>query len=138
MKKFKSFMALFAVICIFAAVILFFVSALMGSEHYMGYLYIAWIIPVMLWIFVRIADILSKYGPAAKDSYEVIYIEEPDFGCEGRPEHENILCTVKLKHRDTGQEKMMQVSEGNLDEEKIIEGSIVRETKGVLLKVADK
>lgn len=137
MKRFKALMALLAVILIFVAVIAFFVSAVTGNEHFMGYLYIAWMIPVLLWIFARIADVLAKYGPAARDSYKVIYIEEPDFGCEGRPEGCQVLCKVKLQHRTTGAEKIIEVSEENLDGEEIIEGSIVRELKGVLLKVTD-
>lgn len=138
MKKFKSAMALLAVIFIFAAVIAFFVSAVTGNEHFMGYLYIAWIIPVLLWVFARIADILGKYGPGAKDSYQVVRIDEPDFGCEGRPEGKPVLYCVKLKHRKTGEERILEVSEQNLDEEDIVEGNVVKETKGILLKIAEE
>lgn len=134
MRRFKSIMAILAVICIFAAVIAFFVSAVTGNRYFMGYLYVAWLIPVLLWIFARIADILEKYGPAARDSYEVVRIEEPDFGCEGRPEGEAVLCKVVLRHRRTGEETVMEVSEQNLDEEDILEGNYVKEIKGVLLK----
>lgn len=134
MRRFKSIMAILAMICIFVAVIAFFVSAVTGNRYFMGYLYVAWLIPVLLWIFARIADILEKHGPAARDSYEVLRIEEPDFGCEGRPEKEPVFFRVALCHRKTGEETVLEVSEQNLDEEGILEGDYVKEIKGVLLK----
>lgn len=135
MKKFKSVMAFLAVILIFAAVIAFFVSAVTGNTYFMGYLYIAWIIPVLLWIFMRIADILGKYGPGTRDSYQVEHIE-PDFDMEDR--QKTALYKVKLKHRKTGEERILEVPWQNLDEEGIAKGDIVKETENVLLKIAEK
>lgn len=137
MKKFKSVMAFLAVILIFAAVIAFFVSAVTGNTYFMGYLYIAWIIPVLLWIFMRIADILGKYGPGTRDSYQVEQIE-PDLGLEDRPKGKPSLYKVKLKHRKTGEERILEVSRQNLEEEGIAVGNVVKETKNVLLKIAEK
>lgn len=138
MRKFKSVMAFLAVLCIAAAVIAFFVSAVMGNTYFMGYLYVAWIIPVLLWVFMRIAEIVGKYGSGAKDCYEVVNIEEPDFGCEGRPEGQTVLCKVVLKHKKTGEKRILEVSEQNLDEEGITEGDMVRAAERVLLKIAEK
>ncbi len=138
MKKFKMVMAWIGIVMIILAVGAFVVSALTGQTHFLAYLYVAWIIPVLLWIFARIADILAKYGPGARDSYEVLAIVEPDFGCEGRPEGETVMCQVRLRHRKTNEEKSIAVSEPNLDEEGILEGCIVKEQQGVLLKIADK
>lgn len=138
MKKVKSAAAWIGIILIVLSVLAFFVSAVTGQKHFLAYLYVAWIIPVLLWIFARIADILAKYGPGARDSYAVLMIQEPDFGCEGRPEGETVMCQVKLRHRRSGEEKWIAVSEPNLDEESIIEGSIVKEHQGILLRLADQ
>lgn len=134
MRRWKSIIAILAVICILATVIAFFVSAVTGNRYFMGYLYLAWLVPVLLWVFSRIADILEKYGPAARDSYEVVRIEEPDFGCEGREEGKPVLCKVVLRHRRSGEETVTEASEQNLDEEQILEGDYVKRIKGVLLK----
>ncbi len=137
MKKFKSVMAFLAVILIFAAVIAFFVSAVTGNKYFMGYLYIAWIIPVLLWIFMRIADILGKYGPGTRDSYQVLQIE-PDFDIEDGQKRKTSLYKVKLKHRKTGEEQILEVPWQNLEEEGIVVGDVVKETQNVLLKIAEK
>lgn len=139
MKKFKSVMALLAVVLIVAAVIAFFVSAVTGDVHFMGYLYIAWIIPVLLWIFARIADILGKYGPGAKDSYlvEGIDVKRASHSLTRQEQgEESSLYQVRLKHKKTGRERVLEVSGQNLFEEGIAEGDIVKETGNVLLKIA--
>lgn len=135
MKRFKAVMAILAVILILAAVVAFFVSAVTGNRYFMGYFYLMWIVPVLLWIFAKLADILGKYGPAARDSLEVIEIEEPDFGCEGRPEGQPLFLKVLLRHRKTGEERIMEISEQNLNQEGIVEGDFVRETKNILIKL---
>lgn len=72
-----------------------------------------------------------------KMNYQVKQIEEPDFGCEGRPEGEKVKDLVILEDR-SGKEKVVKVEDAFLYEKNIQEGNLVTiEEDGLLQKVKE-
>ena len=59
-----------------------------------------------------------------KECYRIKRIEEPDFGCEGRPEGEKIRDLVILEAKD-GSEKMVKAEDVFLYQQNIQEGDRV-------------
>ena len=59
------------------------------------------------------------------DTYYVTRIEEPDFGCEGRPEGQKIKDKVYLKEEITKEETIIFMEDKLLYDRDIDEGSIV-------------
>ena len=59
-----------------------------------------------------------------KECYRIKRIEEPDFGCEGRPEGEKIRDLVILEAKD-GSEKVVKAEDGFLYQQNIQEGDLV-------------
>lgn len=70
MKKLKSILAILTVIMILASVIVFVIQAFLGNPNYLGYFYVAWIIPVMLWVFWFVADLIRKYSGNPEENDE--------------------------------------------------------------------
>lgn len=60
-----------------------------------------------------------------KTTYHVTRIEEPDFGCEGRPEGQEIKDKVFLEEERTKEEKIIFMEDKLLYERDIDEGSKV-------------
>ena len=59
------------------------------------------------------------------NTYHVTRIEEPDFGCEGRPEGQKIKDKVYLKEEITKEETIIFMEDKLLYDRDIDEGSIV-------------
>ena len=57
--------------------------------------------------------------------YEVIEIEEPDFGCEGRPDGAVPMAKVTLRSVQDGTRMQTEIADGYLYQEEIDEGSII-------------
>lgn len=57
--------------------------------------------------------------------YEVIEIEEPDFGCEGRPDEAVPMAKVTLCGVKDGTMKTVEIADGYLYQQEITEGSII-------------
>ena len=57
--------------------------------------------------------------------YEVIEIEEPDFGCEGRTDEAVPMAKVTLRSVKDGVMTMAEIADGYLYQEEIDEGSII-------------
>lgn len=60
-----------------------------------------------------------------KTTYRIIRIEEPDFGCEGRPEGQEIKDKVFLEEEQTKEETIIFMEDKLLYERDIDEGSKV-------------
>ena len=54
--------------------------------------------------------------------YEIIEITEDDYGCEGIPENEELMCTVLLRG-ENGSEKQIRLADSFLSENDIKRGS---------------
>ncbi|MBR6967775.1 MAG: hypothetical protein IKH78_04495 [Ruminococcus sp.] len=54
--------------------------------------------------------------------YEIIGITEDDYGCEGIPENEELMCTVLLRG-ENGSEKQIRLADSFLSENGIEKGS---------------
>ena len=73
------------------------------------------------------------------NTYQVIRIEEPDFGCEGRPEGQEIKDKVFLKEETTGEETTIFMEDKLLYDRDIDEGSkVVINQDGRLQKAEDQ
>lgn len=73
------------------------------------------------------------------NTYHVTRIEEPDFGCEGRPEGQEIKDKVFLKEETTGEETILFMEDKLLYERDIDEGSkVVIDQDGRLQKAEDQ
>lgn len=73
------------------------------------------------------------------NTYRVTRIEEPDFGCEGRPEGQEIKDKVFLKEETTGEEMIVFMEDKLLYDRDIDEGSKVAiDQDGRLQKVEDQ
>lgn len=57
--------------------------------------------------------------------YEVIEIEEPDFGCEGKPDGAVPMAKVTLRSVQDGTRMKIEIADGYLYQEEIDEGSII-------------
>lgn len=57
--------------------------------------------------------------------YEVIEIEEPDFGCEGRPDEAVSMAKVTLRGVKNGTMTTVEIADGYLYQQEITEGSII-------------
>ena len=57
--------------------------------------------------------------------YEVIEIEEPDFGCEGRPDEAVPMAKVTLRGVKDDTMKTVEIADGYLYQQEITEGSII-------------
>ena len=66
------------------------------------------------------------------ETFQVLHIEEPDFGCEGRPDGFEIKDRVLLKNNLTGEEKIVHEKDARLD---INEGDEVFLIEGELRKL---
>ena len=62
--------------------------------------------------------------------YIVKDIIEPDFGCEGLPEGEEICCEVILEDKENGNKSVIKVPDAELYKKNIDIGSQVRITDG--------
>lgn len=60
-----------------------------------------------------------------KHKYEVIEIEEPDFGCEGRPDRAVPMAKVTLRSVQDGTRTKTEIADGYLYQEEIDEGSMI-------------
>lgn len=67
--------------------------------------------------------------------YQILRIEEPDFGCEGRPEGAAVMDTVYLRDSD-GREYVRQAEDGLLYRLDLEEGSWVIEDEAGTLRPA--
>ena len=56
------------------------------------------------------------------ETFKVLRIDEPDFGCEGRPDGMEVKDNVLLKSNYTGQEMTVQEKDARLYELDINEG----------------
>ena len=73
------------------------------------------------------------------NTYQVTRIEEPDFGCEGRPEGQEIKAKVFLKEETTEKETILFMEDKLLYERDIDEGSkVVINQDGRLQKAEDQ
>lgn len=57
--------------------------------------------------------------------YEVIEIEEPDFGCEGRPDEAVPMAKVTLRGVEDDTMTTVEIADGYLYQQEITEGSII-------------
>ena len=72
-------------------------------------------------------------------TYHVTRIEEPDFGCEGRPEGQEIKDKVFLKEEITAEEKIIFMEDKLLYDRDIDEGTkVIIDEDGRLQKVEDQ
>ena len=73
------------------------------------------------------------------NTYYVTRIEEPDFGCEGRPEGQEIKDKVFLKEETTDKEITIFMEDKLLYERDIDEGTkVIIDEDGRLQKVEDQ
>lgn len=73
------------------------------------------------------------------NTYHVTRIEEPDFGCEGRPEGQEVKDKVFLKEDATGKETIVFMEDKLLYERDIDEGSkVVIDEDGRLQKAEEQ
>lgn len=73
------------------------------------------------------------------NTYHVMRIEEPDFGCEGRPEGQEVKDKVFLKEEATAEETILFMEDKLLYERDIDEGSkVVIDEDGRLQKAEDQ
>lgn len=73
------------------------------------------------------------------NTYYITRIEEPDFGCEGRPEGQEIKDKVFLKEEITEKETILFMEDKLLYERDIDEGSkVVIDQDGRLQKAEDQ
>lgn len=74
-----------------------------------------------------------------KITYHVTRIEEPDFGCEGRPEGQEIKDKVFLEEEKTKEEKIIFMEDKLLYERDIDEGNrVIIDFDGRLQKAEDQ
>lgn len=69
------------------------------------------------------------------ETYTVLRIEEPDFGCEGRPEGQEPTDKVLLKKSSNGEELFVKEKDALLYEMDINEGDEVFLIEGELKKI---
>ena len=69
--------------------------------------------------------------------YRVKEITEPDFGCEGVPEGEEICCETVLEDIDSGEIITLKVPDAQLYAKCIVEGSFVEYKNGYLDKIKE-
>ena len=69
------------------------------------------------------------------ETFQVLHIEEPDFGCEGWPDGFEIKDKVLLKSNLTGEEKIIHEKDARLYELDINEGDEVFLIEGELRKL---
>lgn len=70
--------------------------------------------------------------------YCVLRIEEPDFGCEGRPEGQAVMDRVFLREDGVEGETVIFMEDSLLYEREIAEGTFVRmDESGSLWKLED-
>lgn len=72
--------------------------------------------------FTKFSNITKKEGKTIYDTYYVTRIEEPDFGCEGRPEGQEIKDKVYLEEEITKEETIIFMEDKLLYERDINEG----------------
>lgn len=73
------------------------------------------------------------------NTYHVTRIEEPDFGCEGRPEGQEVKDKVFLKEEATEEETILFMEDKLLYERDIDEGSkVVIDEDGRLQKAENQ
>lgn len=72
-----------------------------------------------------------------KGIYTIIRIDEPDFGCEGRPEGQPAMDTIILRG-EAGQEFTVQMEETRVWELDLDEGKkVILDETGVIKGLAD-
>ena len=59
------------------------------------------------------------------ETFQVLHIEEPDFGCEGRPEEAVPMAKITLRSVKDGAMTMVEIADGYLYQQEITEGSII-------------
>ena len=69
------------------------------------------------------------------ETFNGLRIDEPDFGCEGRPDGMEVKDTVLLKSNYTGQEMTVQEKDARLYELDINEGDKVFLIDGEMRKL---
>ena len=69
------------------------------------------------------------------ETFNVLRIDEPDFGCEGRPDWMEVKYNVLLKSNYTGQEMTVQEKDARLYELDINEGDKVFLIDGEMRKL---
>ena len=69
------------------------------------------------------------------ETFNVLRIDEPDFGCEGRPDEMEVKDNVLLKSNYTGQEMTVQEKDARLYELDINEGDKVFLIEGEMRKL---
>ena len=83
----------------------------------------------------KLLEVIEKY----MNTYYITRIEEPDFGCEGRPEGQEIKDKVFLKEEITEKETILFMEDKLLYERDIDEGSkVVIDQDGRLQKAEDQ
>ena len=73
--------------------------------------------------FTKYLNIMKK--GKTYDTYYVTRIEEPDFGCEGRPEGQEIKDKVFLKQETTKEEMIIYMEDKLLYDRNVDEGTKV-------------
>ncbi len=67
--------------------------------------------------------------------YQVIDIIEPDFGCEGLPDGQELCCEVLLEAIDSGERLTVKVPDAELYRNNIIVGCVVTYDNDQVMKI---
>lgn len=69
--------------------------------------------------------------------YKVIDIIEPDFGCEGLPDGQELCCEVLLENQESGERITVKVPDALLYEKEIVADCFVTYENGSIEKAED-
>lgn len=85
--------------------------------------------------YTQKSDISNKGETDMLETFNVLRIDEPDFGCEGRPDGMEVKDNVLLRSNYTGQEMTVREKDARLYELDINEGDKVFLIEGEMRKL---
>ncbi len=139
MKMLKRIIAWVLIIWILVAFLGMTICAVTGSPQFVKFLSQSIMIPVIAYVFVMLAGMSQKKGSDfGKYVYTIKHIEEPDFGCEGRPENEDIVLKVLLQDKATKQVETRMLPETYLNMSNMQVGDTVQDVGGTLVKISEE
>ena len=86
-------------------------------------------------VYTKVLYLVIKGEIYMLETFNVLRIDEPDFGCEGRPDGMEVKDNVLLKSNYTGQEMTVQEKDARLYELDINEGDKVFLIEGEMRKL---
>ena len=86
-------------------------------------------------VYTKVLYLVIKGETYMLETFNVLRIDEPDFGCEGRPDGMEVKDTVLLKSNYTGEEMTVREKDARLYELDINEGDKVFLIDGEMRKL---